>query len=130
LAQHAAGRASRYTRARLPVTLVWLRRARSWSDALRIECRIKALRRRQKDALLCGAAPLPRAPRVLARKRPVPMERCAITSELEDDLLGRDRDEAKLERLVEARCVLAPDCCGWGGLIVRHRREPSCRGRL
>src|SRR5438445_11004408 len=48
----------------------------------------------------------------------------------EDDLLGRDRDEAKLERLVEARCVLAPDCCGWGGLIVRHRREPSCRGRL
>jgi len=72
LAQHAAGRASRYTRARLPVTLVWLRRARSWSDALRIECRIQALRRRQKDALLCGAAPLPRAPRVLARKRRAP----------------------------------------------------------
>src|SRR5258705_13806708 len=71
LAQHAAGRASRYTRARLPVTLVWRRRARSWSDALRIECRIKALRRGEKDALVCGDAPLPRARRGAARGRVV-----------------------------------------------------------
>ncbi len=52
LAQHAAGRASRYTRARLPVALVWTRRVRSWGDALRIERQIKGLRRAEKDALV------------------------------------------------------------------------------
>jgi putative endonuclease len=61
LQQHAAGRASRYTRARLPVTLVWSRRLRSWSDVLRAELRIKALRRPEKESLVAGAAPLPRA---------------------------------------------------------------------
>ncbi len=55
LAQHTAGRASRYTRARLPVTLVWSRPMRSWRAALRLECRIKALRRAEKDALVAGA---------------------------------------------------------------------------
>jgi putative endonuclease len=75
LAQHAAGRASRYTRARLPVTLVWSRRVRTWSDALRTERRIKALRRVEKDALVRGATAAPlerrldgRAPR--PRRRP------------------------------------------------------------
>jgi putative endonuclease len=62
LAQHVAGRASRYTRSRLPVTLVWSRRVRSWSAALRSERRIKALRRAEKDALLLGARRLPRQP--------------------------------------------------------------------
>jgi putative endonuclease len=52
LAQHVAGRASRYTRARLPVTLVWSRRVRTWSSALRTERQIKALRRIDKDALV------------------------------------------------------------------------------
>ena len=60
LAQHAAGRATRYTRSRLPVTLVWSRRARSWSQALRIEHQIKALRRAEKDALVRGVARLRR----------------------------------------------------------------------
>jgi putative endonuclease len=60
LAQHAAGRASRYTRGRLPVTVVWSRRVRSWSTALRTESRIKALRRTEKDALVDGARELPR----------------------------------------------------------------------
>ena len=59
LAQHAAGIASRYTGSRLPVTLVWSRRERSWSDALRSERRIKALRRIEKDALVAGGG-LPR----------------------------------------------------------------------
>ncbi len=54
LAAHVAGRASRYTRARLPVVLVWSHRVRSWSAALRSERRIKALRRAQKDALVRG----------------------------------------------------------------------------
>ena len=55
LAQHAAGRASRYTRAHLPVTLAWSRRLRTWSAALREEARIKRLRRPGKDALIDGA---------------------------------------------------------------------------
>ena len=58
LAMHAAGRASRYTRARLPVTLVWFRRVRSWSAALRSELRIKAMRRAEKDALVRDSHPI------------------------------------------------------------------------
>jgi putative endonuclease len=60
LAQHATGRASRYTRARLPVTLVWSRRIATWSDALRAELWIKRLARADKDALVGGARRLPR----------------------------------------------------------------------
>jgi putative endonuclease len=56
LAQHAAGRASRYTRSRLPVTLAWSRRVRTWPAALREEARLKGLRRPQKDALLTATA--------------------------------------------------------------------------
>jgi len=52
LRQHSSGRASRYTRARLPVTLVWSRRMRTWSRALREEYRIKQLRRADKEALV------------------------------------------------------------------------------
>jgi putative endonuclease len=51
VAEHAAGRASRYTRARRPVALVWSRRVRSWSMALKEEYRIKQLRRSAKEAL-------------------------------------------------------------------------------
>ena len=54
LAQHAAGNASRYTRSRLPVTLLWSRRVRSWSDALRTEHWIKSLSRQEKDVLVGG----------------------------------------------------------------------------
>jgi predicted GIY-YIG superfamily endonuclease len=46
--------ASRYTRARRPVVLVWSRRVRTWGKALREEHRIKALRRREKEALVTG----------------------------------------------------------------------------
>ena len=53
-AKHAAGTASRYTRSRLPVVLVWSRRVRTWSRALREEVRIKGLRRRDKEALVAG----------------------------------------------------------------------------
>ena len=52
LAEHARGRASRYTRARLPVTLAWSRRVRTWRRALQDEHRLKALSRPQKDALV------------------------------------------------------------------------------
>jgi putative endonuclease len=52
LAQHRAGRAARYTRARLPVRLVWSRALATWSEALREECRIKRLTRAEKLALI------------------------------------------------------------------------------
>jgi putative endonuclease len=52
LRQHQAGRASRYTRARLPVALLWSRRVATWSAALREEHRIKQLRRSDKVALV------------------------------------------------------------------------------
>lgn len=54
LAQHQAGRASRYTRSRLPVDLVWFREVDSWSAALREEARIKRLSRAGKEALVSG----------------------------------------------------------------------------
>jgi putative endonuclease len=53
--KHEAGTASRYTRARLPVVLVWSRRVRTWGKALREEHRIKQLKRRDKEALVVGA---------------------------------------------------------------------------
>ena len=53
--EHEAGRASRYTRARLPVELVWSRRVRTWSRALREEWRIKQLTRREKEELVADA---------------------------------------------------------------------------
>ena len=59
VAQHRAGRAARYTRSRLPVTLVWWRELDSWGEALREELRIKRLNRAGKEALVSGAsAPL------------------------------------------------------------------------
>ena len=52
LQQHQTGQASKYTRARLPVTLSWTRQVRSWSQALKEEHRIKTLTRGQKEVLL------------------------------------------------------------------------------
>jgi putative endonuclease len=57
LTQHQAGKASRYTRAHLPVRLVWMRRVQTWSRALSEEHRIKALRRSEKAALVRGPRP-------------------------------------------------------------------------
>lgn len=52
LRKHQLGIASRYTRSRLPVTLVWWRKLATWSAALREEHRIKQLRRADKETLL------------------------------------------------------------------------------
>ena len=50
--QHNAGTASRYTRSRLPVVVVYQEGHASRSLALRREAAIKALSRRQKMALV------------------------------------------------------------------------------
>ena len=55
LTQHNAGTASKYTRSRRPVALVYREKRRGKSDALRRELALKALPRRAKLALV-GAA--------------------------------------------------------------------------
>jgi predicted GIY-YIG superfamily endonuclease len=50
IAMHNSGTASRYTRARLPVTVVYTERCMDKSSALRKELRIKALTRQEKEA--------------------------------------------------------------------------------
>jgi predicted GIY-YIG superfamily endonuclease len=54
LEAHAAGRASKYTRSRLPVKLAYSEPQRSKSVALKREAAIKRLSRGQKDDLLAG----------------------------------------------------------------------------
>ena len=55
---HAAGKASRYTRSRLPVRLAYTEPQPSKSRALKREAAIKKLSRRQKVALI-GGPPTP-----------------------------------------------------------------------
>ena len=52
LAAHSAGRASRYTRSRLPVALAWSAEQPDRTSARREEARIKALPRAAKLALI------------------------------------------------------------------------------
>ncbi len=52
LKTHAAGRASRYTRSRLPVRLVYQERQPTKSSALKREAAIKKLPQRQKLSML------------------------------------------------------------------------------
>jgi putative endonuclease len=52
LQQHRAGRASRYTRTRLPVTLAFVAEMKSRQAARREEARIKRLSRQDKLALI------------------------------------------------------------------------------
>jgi putative endonuclease len=54
LKTHAAGKASRYTRSRLPVQLAYTEPQPSKSRSLKREAAIKKLTRRQKESLLGG----------------------------------------------------------------------------
>jgi predicted GIY-YIG superfamily endonuclease len=51
LQQHRLGIASKYTRGRLPVIVVWKRRLPDWSRVLKEEYRIKSLSRARKERL-------------------------------------------------------------------------------
>jgi putative endonuclease len=55
LRQHQAGTASRYTRTRRPVQLVWTAEFASRSEAMREEARIKRLPAAAKRALVAAA---------------------------------------------------------------------------
>jgi putative endonuclease len=54
LKAHATGRASKYTRSRLPVTLAYQEAQKSKSAALKREAAIKRLRRAEKDWLVAN----------------------------------------------------------------------------
>ena len=54
LAQHQAGTASRYTRTRLPVTMIFLQEYPTSKEAYRTVRRIKQLPRKKKEALIRG----------------------------------------------------------------------------
>lgn len=54
LAQHQAGSASRYTRTRLPVKMVFLQECPTSKEAYRSELWIKQLPRKKKEALVRG----------------------------------------------------------------------------
>jgi putative endonuclease len=58
---HNSGVASRFTRARLPVTLLATSRAMGKAEAFRLESRIKRLPRNKKLAALTSAKRRPRA---------------------------------------------------------------------
>ncbi len=59
LSQHQSGRASKYTRSRLPVKMVYLQECPSPLEAYRAERKIKQLSRKKKEALMRGEHPLP-----------------------------------------------------------------------
>jgi len=52
LSQHNAGTASRYTRARLPVRMLWREAQNGHGEALRREVAIKKLPRSEKEKLI------------------------------------------------------------------------------
>ena len=52
LKMHNDGKASRYTRARRPVTLIYHEDCASRAQALVRECRVKALSRKEKEQLI------------------------------------------------------------------------------
>ncbi len=61
LAQHNAGTASKYTRSRRPVAMVYREAATGHGAALRREFAIKKLSRAAKDALIASQRPRKRA---------------------------------------------------------------------
>ncbi len=56
LLAHNRGVASKYTRVRLPVRMVYFESVGSKSEAMREECRIKDLKRTEKLNLIAGAS--------------------------------------------------------------------------
>ncbi|EEI87365.1 GIY-YIG catalytic domain protein [Anaerococcus lactolyticus ATCC 51172] len=52
LITHNSGKGAKYTRSRLPVSLVYYKRVDSKSMGLRLEARIKKLTKKEKEALV------------------------------------------------------------------------------
>ena len=52
LACHNSGKGAKYTRARLPVRLVYFKEVSSMSEGLKLECAIKKLNKKKKEDLV------------------------------------------------------------------------------
>ncbi len=50
--KHQAGLAAKYTRAHKPLKMVYIKEFATKSDAMKEECRIKKLKRKQKEELI------------------------------------------------------------------------------
>ncbi|MFN9367940.1 MAG: GIY-YIG nuclease family protein [Planctomycetia bacterium] len=72
LKAHSAGKASRYTRARLPVALAYSEPQKSKSAALKREAAIKKLSRPQKERLVARQPPRSRRSAVSFTTKSVP----------------------------------------------------------
>ena len=59
VAAHNAGKGARYTRTRLPIEVLYTRRCRSKGNALKLEYRIKQLKRPDKQRIVAEPALLP-----------------------------------------------------------------------
>lgn len=57
LRTHNRGKGAKYTRGRLPVRLRCYRRVGGKGEALRLECRVKKVRRCRKEGVLTGGLP-------------------------------------------------------------------------
>lgn len=95
--QHNAGTASRYTRSRRPVKLVWHEAQPSQSAALKRELAIKAMSRREKLAMIRLRKKPTKARQDIARLEDIPNVGPAIAADLRQlgitvpaDLLGLD----------------------------------------
>ncbi len=55
LERHNNGTASKYTRSRLPVKIVWKKKAKSRNGAMKTEVKIKKMTRSEKKRLVEGA---------------------------------------------------------------------------
>ncbi len=51
---HNAGKGAKYTRSRLPVKFVYVKRSRGLSDARKLEARMKRMTKAQKEFLVRG----------------------------------------------------------------------------
>ena len=58
LRTHNAGKGAKYTRARLPVSLVYVEQCDSLSAALKREAQLKPWSRAKKEALIAGDLPM------------------------------------------------------------------------
>ena len=95
--QHNAGTASRYTRSRRPVKLVYHEDQPDQSSALKREAAIKAITRREKLAMIHPKKKPAKAPRQIARLEEIPNVGPAIAADLRQmgittpaELPGRD----------------------------------------
>ena len=95
--QHNAGTASRYTRSRGPVKLVYQEDQPDQSSALKREATIKAMTRREKMAMIQSKKKPAKAKRAIARLEDIPNVGPAIAADLRQmgittpaELPGRD----------------------------------------